>query len=382
MIEARAFVETAKLAGFTLYTGVPCSYVKPFIDFVIDEPTLAYVGATNEGDAAAIAAGAELGGRRAIVMMQNSGLGNAVSPLTSLHAIFRVPSLLVVTLRGEPGGPPDEPQHALMGAITTKMLDLVNVGWGWFPRAEAEIAPALEHALAHMARTSLPYALVMKKDSVAAVRPAERPAVAAPVPPRSWPPAASVDAKRLRPSREEALLAVQRAVDPRDVVVATTGYTGRQLYACEDRDNQLYLVGSMGCASSVGLGLALARPERRVVVVDGDGAALMRLGALATIGFERPPNLVHVLFDNEAHESTGGQATVTSAVDLGAVARACGYPSVLRVARASELEDALRDRAPGLRFLHLKTRPGTPADLPRPKIAPAAIAARLRRHLA
>lgn len=381
MIEARSFVDTAKLAGFTLYTGVPCSYVKPFIDFVIDEPTLAYVGATNEGDAAAIAAGAELGGRRAIVMMQNSGLGNAVSPLTSLHAIFRVPSLLVVTLRGEPGGPPDEPQHELMGAITTKMLDLMNVAWGWFPREESEIAPALERAISHMARTSLPYALVMKKDSVAAVRRAARAAAPSAPSPRSWPPARSFDAARPRPSREEALLAVQRAVDPRDVVVATTGYTGRQLYACDDRDNQLYLVGSMGCASSIGLGLALARPERRIVVVDGDGAALMRLGALATIGEGRPPNLVHVLFDNEAHESTGGQATATSAVDLGAVARACGYPSVVRIARASELEDALRDRAPGLRFLHLKTRPGTPADLPRPKIAPAAIAARLRRHL-
>src|SRR6476660_2321015 len=107
MIPAKAFVETAKMAGFSLYTGVPCSYVKPFINYVIDAPDLSYVGAANEGDAVAIAAGAHVGGRRAVVMMQNSGLGNAVSPLTSLNAIFKIPSLLIVTLRGEPGGPHD-----------------------------------------------------------------------------------------------------------------------------------------------------------------------------------------------------------------------------------------------------------------------------------
>jgi phosphonopyruvate decarboxylase len=164
--------------------------------------------------------------------------------------------------------------------------------------------------------------------------------------------------------------------------VATTGYTSRELYACEDRKNQLYVVGSMGCASSVALGLALARPDRRVVVLDGDGAMLMRMGALATIGFERPPNLVHVLFDNEAHESTGGQPTVTSTMDVPAIARACGYGNVVRLARATDLEAALRDRKPGLRFLYLKTRAGVPSDLPRPKVAPREIAARIRGVLA
>ncbi|HEY8073886.1 MAG TPA: thiamine pyrophosphate-binding protein, partial [Labilithrix sp.] len=148
MIDARAFVDAAAQAGFSLYTGVPCSYVRPFIDFVIGSPNLAYVGATNEGDAVAIASGAELGGRRSIVMMQNSGLGNAVSPLTSLNAIFGIPVLLIVTLRGEPGGPKDEPQHELMGAITTKMLDVMGIAWGWFPREAHEIPDALERALA------------------------------------------------------------------------------------------------------------------------------------------------------------------------------------------------------------------------------------------
>ena len=333
MIQAKSFVEAAKAAGFSLYTGVPCSYVKPFINYVIDAPDLSYIGATNEGDAVAIATGAELGGKRAIAMMQNSGLGNAVSPLTSLNAIFKIPTLLIVTLRGEPGGPKDEPQHELMGQITTKMLETMNVGWAYFPTEEHEVASALDRAVSHMARTSMPFAFVMKKDSVASHKLTSRPTTR-----ELLSPIAPLDAAASeRPSRTEALVAVQRALRQEDIVVATTGYTGRELYAIGDRPNQLYMVGSMGCASTFGLGLAWARPDRRVVVLDGDGALLMRLGALATIGYERPNNLVHVLLDNEAHDSTGTQSTVTHSVDLGACARACGYPTVERVGSAADL---------------------------------------------
>lgn len=380
MIEARSFVETAKMAGFSLYTGVPCSYVKPFINYVIDSPDLTYIGAANEGDAVAIATGAELGGRRALAMMQNSGLGNAVSPLTSLNAIFGIPTLLIVTLRGEPGGPKDEPQHELMGQITIQMLETMRIGWSFFPTEEREVGAALERAVSHMAKTSAPYAFVMKKDSVAAHELGARPTARELLPPPPSPMVLAASGGE-RPSRTDALRAVQRATRPGDVVVATTGFTGRELYACEDRDNQLYMVGSMGCASPLGLGLAWARPDRRVVVLDGDGALLMRMGVLATIGYERPDNLVHVLLDNEAHDSTGTQSTVTHSVDLGACARACGYPKVERLASADDLERALADRAGGLRFLHLKTRPGAPADLPRPKITPREVAARLRAHL-
>lgn len=379
MIEAKSFVETAKMAGFSLYTGVPCSYVKPFINYVIDASDLSYIGAANEGDAVAIATGAELGGKRAITMMQNSGLGNAVSPLTSLNAIFKLPTLLIVTLRGEPGGPKDEPQHELMGQITTQMLETMRVGWSYFPTEEKDVGSALEQAVSHMAKTDLPFAFVMKKDSVAPHKLRSRPT------PREIPPPATASAfapaPAERPSRTDVLRAIQRACRPDDLVIATTGYTGRELYALGDHPNQLYMVGSMGCASTFGLGLAWARPERRVIVLDGDGALLMRMGALATIGYERPKNLVHVLLDNEAHDSTGTQSTVTHSVDLGACARACGYPTVRGVGAAADLEAALLDRSEGLRFLHLKTKPGAPDDLPRPKITPREVAARLRAHL-
>jgi len=392
MIEAKAFCETAKQAGFTIYTGVPCSYVKPFINYVIDAPDLTYVGAANEGDAVAIATGAELGGmpgKRAIVMMQNSGLGNAVSPLTSLNAIFKIPVLLIVTLRGEPGGPHDEPQHELMGAITTKMLELMNVAWEYFPQEEKDVAAALERALRHMKKTELPFCFVMKKDSVSAheltSRPTPRP-VSSSNPlggPQSFSSIADASAPPMqRPTREEALRAVQRGVSSGDFVVATTGFTGRELYACDDRPNQLYMVGSMGCAAPLGLGVALARPDKRIVVLDGDGALLMRMGALATLGYERPDNLVHVLLDNEQHDSTGGQSTVSHSIDLAGVARACGYPRVEKIISAEDLEAQMQNRADGLRFLHLKTKPGAPADLPRPKVTPREVAQRLKHHMA
>jgi phosphonopyruvate decarboxylase len=312
-------------------------------------------------------------------MMQNSGLGNAVSPLTSLNAIFRIPTLLIVTLRGEPGGPKDEPQHELMGRITTRMLDTMEVGWSFFPTEEKDVAGALETALAHMTKTSLPYALVMRKDSVASHKLRSQPASHELLDPLPLPVAAA--AAVARPSRTEALRAIQSALGADDIVVATTGFTGRELYACEDRPSQLYMVGSMGCASPFGLGLAWARPDRRVIVLDGDGALLMRMGALATLGCEQPKNLVHVLLDNEAHDSTGTQSTVTHSVDLAACARACGYADVRRSASVSDLAAALRDRAPGLRFVHQKTRPGAPEDLPRPKITPREVAERLRTHL-
>ncbi len=141
MIGADRFVEAARERGISMYAGVPCSYFKPLINYVIDSPRLSYIGAANEGDAVAIAAGSELGGRPAGVLFQNSGLGNAVNPLTSLTETFRLPILLIVTLRGEPGGPADEPQHAFMGQITTRMLDLLSIGWEYFPDQPDAIAP-------------------------------------------------------------------------------------------------------------------------------------------------------------------------------------------------------------------------------------------------
>jgi phosphonopyruvate decarboxylase len=164
------------------------------------------------------------------------------------------------------------------------------------------------------------------------------------------------------------------------VLIGTTGYTGRELHACADRANQLYMVGSMGCAVSLGLGVALAQPRRKVVVLDGDGAALMRLGAQGIAGYEQPANLVHVVLDNAIHESTGGQATVASSVNFCAIAAACGYANVSSIAAPEAVADAVAASQANT-FIHVPMLPGVPDDLPRPSVTPVEVAARFREFL-
>ncbi|MSR62112.1 MAG: phosphonopyruvate decarboxylase [Planctomycetes bacterium] len=375
MIRADEVVQLFHRAGFGLFTGVPCSYLTPLIDAVIDSKDIRYVGAANEGEAVAIAAGARLGGRESVVMFQNSGLGNAVNPLTSLTYSFRLPVLVVTTWRGEPEGEPDEPQHEVMGEITPRLLELMKIPWELFPSDASALEAALARAQAYMAEQRLPYAFIVQKNAIEAAatgkhRTRERLS--------SGSVRGSLGA-RLDP--DATMRALVAGVSGSDVVVATTGYTGRALYAVGDRPNQLYMVGSMGCASSFALGLALTQPQRRVVVLDGDGALLMHLGALAIVGHEAPPNLVHVLLDNGVHDSTGAQATVAPAVDLAGVALACGYPDVRRVASAGALTEAVgragRERAGGPAFLHVRTEPRTNRKLPRPSETPPEVAERL-----
>src|SRR5262245_32586468 len=167
MIQTANFMRQARELGFSLFTGVPCSYLKPFINYTIDAPDLEYVGAANEGDAVAIAAGATLGGKRGVVMFQNSGFGNAVNPLTSLNAVFRIPVLLIVTWRGQPGGEPDEPQHELMGEITPSLFDTLQLPYAFFPSEERDIALVLTEAYRRMEKTGLPYGLIMRHGQVA-----------------------------------------------------------------------------------------------------------------------------------------------------------------------------------------------------------------------
>jgi phosphonopyruvate decarboxylase len=274
-----------------------------------------------------------------------------------------------------------------MGKITPEMFDTMRLPWSFFPRDEDEIAPALEHAVDVMDRTGLPFGLIMEKDSVAPHPLQLSPEPRSPVSDATLAPQWPAELAEL-PSLSEALRVAQNSARPTDAVITTTGFTGRALYAIEDRPNQLYMVGSMGCASSLGLGLAVSQPLRRVIVIDGDGAALMRLGAMATIGYERPPNLIHILLDNEMHESTGGQSTISHSVDLGAIARACGYPRVIRASSLDQFAGALDQSAEALgqsterlTFIHVKTRPGEIGNLPRPTVTPRQGAERFRAWL-
>jgi len=377
VIEAKEFVDPAKRLGFDFWAGVPCSFLTPFINYTIGDSGLTYISSANEGDAVATASGAALGGHRSVAMMQNSGLGNAVSPLTSLNHVFRIPILLIITLRGEPGRP-DEPQHGLMGQITPDILDTMRISWEWFPDRQQDVDKVLQRAIAHMDSTGRPYALIMKKGMVA---PHPLKQASGPVQPDLADDQKSVDTGQDRPSRHDVLKHLVTASDVAEtVLIASTGFNGRELYAIEDRPNQLYMVGSMGCATSLGLGLSLVRPDKKVIVIDGDGAVLMRMGNLATVGAYGGDNFYHLLLDNHVHESTGGQATVSSAVDFRSIAVACGYKSTARgTSGGPGVKGFLQSPSPA--FLLIDTSCGVPENLPRPSVRPADVTRRLMRHL-
>ena len=377
MIGADDFLTPAGAAGLDFYTGVPCSFLNPIINRVIAGPGTDYVGAASEGEAVAIAAGAWLAGRGTVVMCQNSGLGNAVNPLTSLNFPFRIPTLLIVTWRGAPGLG-DEPQHELMGQITPDLLDTIGVPHRPFPKDQDEVAPALEAACREMADSDLPFALIMEKGSVRDdgldTGPVPRPAegVFHDLADGRPPPARLAVLERLLATAPEAA-----------AVVATTGKCGRELFTLADRPQHLYQVGSMGCASAMGLGVAL-NTTRPVIVLDGDGAALMKLGNLATIGAQAPENLVHVILDNGVHDSTGGQPTVSATVDFARAGLACGYAAAHACDSLDGFEAALKAAlaAPGPTLLSMAIAPGSLPGLGRPTVKPADVARRFRDFLA
>ncbi len=377
MIDADAFLGPARAAGLQFFTGVPCSFLTPIINGTLGDRSLTYVAAASEGEAVAIAAGAWLTGRDSVVMCQNSGLGNAVNPLTSLNFPFRIPTLLVVTWRGGPGLE-DEPQHELMGQITPALLDTIRVPHRPFPKAAEDVAGALSEATERMQDTGLPFAFIMEKGDVAetaldALAPGPRPTgVRRDLEEGGAPPARMAVLERLLEALPEAA-----------AVIATTGKCGRELFTLADRPQHLYQVGSMGCAAGMGLGVALG-VDRPVVVVDGDGAALMKMGTLATIGAYAPKNLLHVVLDNGTYDSTGGQPTVSAAVDFAGAALACGYSRAAVCDSADGFSSAVSDAlgAAGPALVHMRIAPGSMSGLGRPTVHPSEVARRFRAFLA
>jgi phosphonopyruvate decarboxylase len=372
MITAAEFVQAGLPRGYSFWTGVPCSFLTPFINYVIGSPELTYIAAASEGEAVGIAAGAYLAGRRTVVLCQNSGLGNMVNPLTSLNYPFRIPTLVIASHRGAPGTP-DEPQHELMGRITGGLFDLMEIPWEPFPQESAAVGPTLDRADAAISSGRC-YGLVMPKGSVAKY------SLAARVPPL-WA-ANTLVAGRFdrspgdRPSRMEAIRIIRDAADDNhDAVIATTGMICRELFALGRRANQIYLVGSMGCASAVGLGLHEASGRKTAIVLDGDGAALMKAGTLATIGHRAAARFIHVILDNEKYESTGGQATSSPTVDFCTMASGASYRHAWRADTAEEVAAAVlrAKQVPGPNLIHVKVRTETCSDVGRPNVTPETV---------
>jgi phosphonopyruvate decarboxylase len=362
MINVKKFVDEIIQQGAHFFTGVPCSYLTPLINEVIARDETQYVLASNEGEALSLASGLWLASQTAVVLCQNSGLGNLINPLTSLSEPFSIPALLLVTWRGQPSVK-DEPQHTLMGKITPRLLTLSGVRWALLPDDEAQALQAVRDANEYMRREQRPFALVMTGDQFSA--------------------GPSFAQQAQGPSRADALRVLLECADPQGIMIATTGKTGRELFTLSDRPEHLYCVGSMGYASALAAGIALGCTQRKVYVIDGDGAALMHLGNMVGIGANQPLNLIHIVLDNGSYDSTGAQPTASASVDFVKLAEACGYAQVQRCNGIVNFAQALS--APittGPQLLHVPIRPGSMAQLGRPTLSPFQVARRLRGLLA
>jgi phosphonopyruvate decarboxylase len=365
-MDTEEFGEHLQTRGYRFFSGVPCSYLKPLINWTMTNAH--YIAAVNEGDAVAACAGAVLGGQKSAVLMQNSGLTNALSPLTSLTELFGIPLLGFVTLRT------DEPQHRLMGGSTESILGTLGIESTSLSRDGDEASSQLlvaDNAIAE----GRSFFFIVKKNTFSPV--ASPPPIPL-IPPRpEVSPPAQTDALPLRREVLEALVACRGASD---VFITTTGYTSRELYELGDHPGSFYMLGSLGCVGPCALGLALSRRDKNVIAIDGDGALLMRMGSLAAAGLHAPPNLLHIVLDNGAYESTGGQPTVAANTDFVQVAAGCGYRRVIHAHNLDELKRCyLRwSSNPALTFLRIRTRLGTSPSLSRPSIEPVVVAERLR----
>lgn len=370
MIDVRNFVDALVNAGTSIFTGVPCSYLTPLINETISRRDTQYVVASSEGDAVSIACGCWLANKIAVVLSQNSGFGNMVNPITSLAEPSRIPVLLLVTWRGKPGTT-DEPQHKQMGEITPHLFDLLKIKWSYLPTDESQAISSVRTALDYIGKEEKPYALLMSGESFTeSVR-------------RVAPCTDNETGKHSHlPTRADVLKAFIENVEEDAIVVATTGKTGRELFTLADRPQHFYCVGSMGYASSVAHGVALAS-NRKVYVIDGDGAAIMHLGNLTSIGASKRKNLTHIVLDNGAYDSTGAQSTASKTTDFAMVAKSTGYADFGTYIGCKEFIAHLRTSSSyGPRLLHVPISVGSMLKLGRPTIGPDKVARRLREQLA
>lgn len=362
MLSPKIFIESLAAKGVDFFAGVPDSLLKNVCAFISDTLDDRHnIIAANEGAAVGLAAGHYLAtGHIPCVYMQNSGEGNAINPLASLtdKEVYGIPVLLVIGWRGEPGVH-DEPQHVKQGKITLPLLDAMGIRHEILSQEETEFRSQLDGAVRHMSETGEAFAFIVRKNTFEPYTLQRHEVNEYPL------------------SREEAIQKVAASLSAKDVIVSTTGMISRELFEYRTAQGQgherdFLTVGSMGHASQIALGIALEKTDRRVWCFDGDGAALMHLGSVAIIADKAPENFVHVIFNNGAHDSVGGQPTVGLKVNLAGIAKAAGYKDAVSVTTADDLGSALKAlktmRGPVL--LEVRVHRGNRKDLGRPTTTP------------
>ena len=373
-------------AGIRGFSGVPCSILGHLISQAEASPDVDYVAASVEGEAVAAAAGGWLAGGLGVAMMQNSGLGNAINPLVSLAIPYRIPLLLLVSWRGEPGCK-DAVHHHPMGAATPGLLELLGIPTQVL-REDSDLDRAVADAVAYMQKERQPAALIVPRGLFGSGARAVS-GRAAPASQRSAQVRRAASPARFGggplPCRTEVLAAyLAHCAD--DVAVSTTGYMSREVASHALVDRHFPMQGSMGFAAAIALGISRQRPERPVFVLDGDGALIMRLGSLATIGALAPSRFVHLVIDNGTYASTGGQLSVSPGVDFAQVALACGYARGASCHGADGLGVALEwvreSLGGGPALLHVTVDEREASGLERPELTPPEIAQAFRAGLA
>ena len=362
MVSVEKFYDTLRNCGVKLFTGVPDSLLKNLCAYITDNSDSFHnIIAANEGAAVGIAAGHYMAtGEVPVVYMQNSGIGNAVNPLMSLadEKVYSLPILLIIGWRGEPGVH-DEPQHVKQGEVTLPLLDAMEIPYVILSDDDSSALPAVQMIVNDCKKLSRPHAIVIRKNTFGKYRLKNEAANDYPL------------------SREEALTRIVKSLDNDSVIVSTTGKLSRELFELressgQDHSHDFLTVGSMGHASSISLGIALEKPERRVYCFDGDGAFIMHMGAITNVGALAPKNYVHVVFNNGAHESVGGQPTLGFGIDMCAIAKSCGYKEAVTVTTGEEFEELSKtiNTIEGPALVELRVRIDSRENLGRPTTTP------------
>jgi phosphonopyruvate decarboxylase len=360
-MKAKEFTELLLENKFNFITGVPDSLFKDALVDINTRPEFKHIISNNEGEACALAAGYHLStGQFPVVYMQNSGLGNSLNPLTSLldSNIYSIPILLFITWRGRPGTK-DEPQHIRMGAILPELLCLLGIPFQIASDNVVSMKIMLETAKNHLTINQYPYAIIFPNDVIENASSKEK---------------QYIDYS-LKFTREKVLEHIIRFSNDNDVIITTTGKTSRELFEIREKNQQghqqdFLTVGSMGCASAVAFGIAVGQPERRIILIDGDGACLMRLETMVLIGHYKPAHLLHIVIDNNVYESTGSQKTLSDTTDFVRFAHACQYAEAVMVDNIEDLKRECSHLSSGPKLVRIKVVNYSRNNLGRPKTTP------------
>lgn len=362
MIHPKFFIDTLKEHGIDFFAGVPDSLLKNICAYISDHLDEKHnIISANEGGAIGLAAGYHLAtGKIGCVYMQNSGEGNIINPLASLtdKEVYNIPVLLLIGWRGRPGVH-DEPQHVKQGKVTLALLETMGINHAVLSKDETEAGRQIAEAVAQMKTSKEVYALVIEKDTFDAYT------------------LQNVRQNNLTFSREEAIHTVAAVLDQKDVIVSTTGMISRELFEYrtekgEGHERDFLTVGSMGHASQIALGIALEKPDRKVWCFDGDGAVIMHMGGMAIVAEKAPANYMHVVFNNGAHDSVGGQPTAGLDIDLCAIAKAVGYKAAFSTENKHDLAVILSEvkDLDGPVLIQVCVKKGNRKDLGRPTTTP------------